>query len=81
MNKDSNEKLVEAEEVVRDHDIEKKLSNKQVRYALYRGSIEFIHGHLGKGRRIELPICVRGEILDIAPDPDHEYTGFREAGN
>ena len=54
----------------------KKLLNKQIRHALYRESTAFIHGYLGKGNRIELPQCVRGDIIDMCPDPDGEYTGF-----
>ena len=72
------EKLLELEESLRDDDIEKKLSNKQIRHALYRESTAFIHGYLGKGNRIALPQCVRGDIMDMCPDPDGEYTGFRD---
>jgi len=53
------------------------LTNKQIRFILYRLATNWIHGFLGKGNRIKLPVCVRGEILDIAPEPDHVYVGFR----
>jgi hypothetical protein len=72
------DRMVELEEIIRDEAIDQKLNNKQIRFQLYREATTFIHGHLGKGRRIELPCCVRGEILDLAPAPDGQYTGFKE---
>jgi hypothetical protein len=53
------------------------LTNKQIRFILYRFATNWIHGFLGKGKRIKLPVCVRGEILDLAPENDHVYVGFR----
>jgi hypothetical protein len=50
-----------------------------VRFKLYRHATSMIHGNPGKGVRIELPKCVRGEILDLIPAPDGKYTGFKPA--
>jgi hypothetical protein len=72
------DRIVELEESIRDEAINQKLNNKQIRFQLYREATTFIHGHLGKRRRVELPCCVRGEVLDLAPDPDGLYTGFKE---
>jgi hypothetical protein len=55
------------------------LSNKEIRYRLYRHASFWIEGPLGKGRRKELPPCVVAEIHDFAPEDnvDH-YVGFKE---
>ena len=58
-----------------------ELTNKVVRYNLYRQASHWIHGHLGKGVRKEFPQCVRTEILDMAPEKDGLYVGFREAAD
>jgi hypothetical protein len=52
------------------------LTNKKVRYHLYRHVTNWIHGYLGKGTCIEIPTCVRGEILNLAPDLNHKYVSF-----
>lgn len=57
------------------------LTNKEVRFYLYRHVTNWMHGYLGKGKRIKIPTCVRGEILDIAPEPSHEYVGFIDTTN
>jgi hypothetical protein len=57
----------------------KNLTDKEVRFRLYRHATSMIHGYLGKGVRIELPKCVLGEILDLIPAPDGKYTGFKPA--
>ena len=66
--------IVEHEEEVRASNTD--ITNKQVRFILYRLATNWIHGFLGRGVQIELPVCVRGEILDLAPEEDHVYTGF-----
>ncbi len=68
--------LVEQEEDIYDSNGDTHMTNKQIRFYLYRVATNWIHGVLGKGVRIELPVCVRGEILDMAPEADHVYTGF-----
>jgi hypothetical protein len=57
----------------------KNLTEKEVRFRLYRHATSLIHGYLGKGVRIELPQCVRGDILDLIPAPDGKYVGFKPA--
>jgi hypothetical protein len=55
------------------------LTSKQIRFRLYRHATSWIHGYLGRGKRIELPVCVRGEIMDLAPaDPGTQYVGFKD---
>lgn len=71
--------IVDFEQTLHDEDHTSTLSNKEIRFRLYRHVTSWIHGFLGKGRRIEIPVCVRGEILDIAPnDPGTAYVGFKE---
>jgi len=41
----------------------------------------WIHGFLGKGVRIEIPDCVRDEIIALTPEDDHVYVGFRLVGS
>jgi hypothetical protein len=56
------------------------ITNKQVRFALYRQSIFYIHGHLRAKERIELPECVVTDIRDLAmAENGEEYVGFRPA--
>ena len=59
-----------------DDDGEPIFPNKEIRFRLYKHVTACRHGFLGKGVRIRIPVCVRGEILDLAPDPNHEYVGF-----
>lgn len=73
--------MVEHEEGLHDSNGETNMTNKQIRFSLYRMATAWIHGFLGKGVRIELPVCVRGEILDMAPESDHVYTGFVEGNH
>ena len=73
--------LVLFEEQFRFSDFDGTLTNKCMRYNLYRQATAWMHGHLGKGRRIEIPQCVRTEILDMAPESSGEYVGFREAAD
>ena len=53
-------------------------TNKEIRLTMYREASQFINGYLGKGRRVKLPICVTGEIMDFAPEPGQKYVGFQE---
>lgn len=57
------------------------ITNKEIRYHLYRQATHWIHGTLGKGNRVELPVCDRGEILDLAPEPGGSYVGFQDTKN
>jgi hypothetical protein len=54
------------------------LTSKQIRFQLYRHATTWMHGYLGKRRRLEIPQCVRTEILDIAPESNGDYVGFKE---
>ena len=69
------------DDIPRDEAGDPVLTNKQIRFILYRHATNWIHGFLGKGKRKQLPICVRGEILDFAPQDDHVYVGFRPSGS
>jgi hypothetical protein len=73
--------IVEFEESIRDGDHEGTITNKEVRFRLYRHATMWIHGFLGKGKRIELPQCVRTEILDLAPESDRVYVGFQDSSS
>ena len=56
------------------------ITNKQVRFALYRQSTFFIHGHTRAKERIELPQCVVTDIRDFAmAEHGEEYVGFKHA--
>ena len=54
------------------------ISNKEVRFGLYRQATITIHGHLGRGRRCPLPQCVVTEIRDLAMESDGNYVGFKK---
>jgi hypothetical protein len=70
--------LTAYEEFIREADTEEKLTNKEVRFQLYREAIRHIHGHMGKGRRVKLLLCVETEIRDLAPEGDRNYVGFKD---
>ena len=53
--------------------------NKAVRYHAYKMYTRLRHGVLRRFDRRPLPVCVRGEILDSWPDPNHQYVGFQQA--
>lgn len=46
------------------------------RFHAYQNYIEYVHGHLGHGRRKVIPSCVVQHIRKRYPDPDGRYTGF-----
>jgi hypothetical protein len=50
--------------------------NKQVRFHAYKQYNRLRHGVLHQFDHRPLPVCVRGEIMDSWPDPNHEYVGF-----
>ncbi|CAB9508623.1 hypothetical protein SEMRO_354_G124770.1 [Seminavis robusta] len=54
-------------------------TNNDIRKALYKEASCMIHGRLGPGKRIKLPVCVEGEIKDCYPrnKTDPEYVGFK----
>lgn len=57
----------------------RKQNNRLTRFLLYRHATKFIHGPLPKGERRKLPPCVMKHIMEAYPDPNGEYTGFKEA--
>lgn len=74
--------IVEMEESLRtdEEDGPDVLTNREIRFRLYRHATAWIHGFLGKGKRIKLPLCVSAEIVDIAPkDAGDSYTGFKRS--
>ena len=48
------------------------------RRSLYRTYIGAVHGYLGRGNRVVVPICVRDFIREIFPDAAEEYMGHRD---
>jgi hypothetical protein len=53
--------------------------NKAVRFHAYKMYTRLRHGVLRRFDRRPLPVCVRGEIMDSWPDPNHQYVGFQQA--
>ncbi len=53
--------------------------NKAVRFHAYKMYTRLRHGVLRRFDRRPLPVCVRGEIVDSWPDPNHQYVGFQQA--
>jgi hypothetical protein len=51
---------------------------KEIRFELYKVASRFRDGLLGKGYRIELPLCVTGDIRDAFPAKGGNYTGFKK---
>jgi hypothetical protein len=70
--------IAEYGESLHDNESDNSLTNKQIRFQLYRHATTWMHGYLGKRRRLEIPQCVRTEILDIAPESNGDYVGFKE---
>jgi hypothetical protein len=62
-----------------DHEAPLQVDNVEVCFHAYRLFTRLRHGVLRKFDRRPLPICVRGEIMDNWPDPNHTYVGFQAA--
>jgi hypothetical protein len=58
---------------------DEKRNNKEIRHHAYRLYTRLRHGVLRKFDRRPLLICVRGEIMDNWPDPNHSYVGFQDS--
>ena len=58
---------------------EKQLPPNLIRFHGYKLYTRLKHGVLRRYDRRPLPICVRGEIMDNWPDPNHSYVGFQSA--
>jgi hypothetical protein len=54
------------------------ITNKSLRFNLERHVSNWIEGFLGKDTHFLIPVCVHGEILDLAPDPSHPLVCFQE---
>jgi hypothetical protein len=52
---------------------------EKIRFHGYKLYTRLKHGVLRRYDRRELPVCVRGEIMDSYPDPNHKYVGFQLA--
>ena len=72
------EVLEKEHDYVHECDTEQALTNKEVRFKLYRTAMHWIHSYLGHGNRQELPLCVQGEIMDLAHEAGGKYTGYRD---
>ncbi|KAG9485339.1 hypothetical protein GDO78_008426 [Eleutherodactylus coqui] len=58
----------------RNYDIK---SSRVMRIGAYRSYTAWIHGFLGKHKRIPIPSCVIQAIRTVYPDPHGNYTGFQ----
>jgi hypothetical protein len=58
---------------------DEKCNNKEIHHHAYRLYTRLRHGVLRKFDRRPLPICVRGEIMDNWPDPNHSLVRFQDA--
>ena len=57
---------------------EEGLTNRQVRYRLYRAMARVFGGEPVSGKRVELPACVESYIKSCYPNEDgEEYVGFQ----
>ena len=56
-----------------------ELRPENKRFQLYRMIFQYMHGYAGKGVRIRLPDCCVKYVRSLYPDPNGEYTGFKEA--
>ncbi|XP_031565199.1 P2X purinoceptor 7-like [Actinia tenebrosa] len=57
------------------------IPNNSLRYASYRQFTWWVHGYLGKKIRRVIPACVVSKIRSTFPNPNEEYTGFKEDGS
>jgi hypothetical protein len=73
--------ITEYEDQSRQTDSDETLTNKEVWFKLYWHAITWMHGYLGKQRQIEIPQCVRTEILDLAPESSGSYISFKDAAD
>ncbi|XP_044130704.1 uncharacterized protein LOC122923908 [Bufo gargarizans] len=59
----------------------KKQENRHHRKIAYRSFTAWVHGYLGIGNRRPIPSCVVNKVRTCFPDPDSEYTGFKECND
>ena len=53
-----------------------QIPNNKMRFTFYKLFTYEKFGHLGKGMRIKIPVCVENKIRDLFPSLDGEYTNF-----
>ena len=53
--------------------------HKRNHFVTYSTIIRWVYKRLGSGIREPLPVCVVQSIRDGHPDPEGNYTGYREA--
>lgn len=71
--------LITEPDILDDYDYV-RANAKSVRFDMYRKSINFMYGPMGKGQRIKLPSCVTTAIHDLAMEDDAtNYVGFKES--
>ena len=59
--------------------LKEQIENKERRKSMYRMFTYLKYGHLGRGVRIPIPVCVLTKIQENSPDPDGEYMDFKES--
>ena len=59
--------------------LEMDKSPKESRFKMYKLMSGLLHGYLGKGCRMELPVCISDAIKHQFPEPDGKYVGYKES--
>jgi hypothetical protein len=54
-----------------------QFQNNKIRFTCYRLFTYEKFGHLGKGNRVKLPVCVESKIQSLFPSLDGNYTTFK----
>ena len=54
-----------------------QFQNDKIRFTCYRLFTYEKFGHLGKGNRVKLPVCVEAKIKTLFPSVDGNYTKFK----
>ena len=54
-----------------------QFQNDKIRFTCYRLFTYEKFGHLGKGNRVKLPVCVESKIKTLFPSLDGNYTTFQ----
>jgi hypothetical protein len=54
-----------------------QFQNNKIRFTCYRLFTYEKFGHLGKGNRVKLPVCVEAKIKTLFPSVDGNYTKFK----
>jgi hypothetical protein len=59
-----------------DEMVENGIPKNEIHFHVYKLYTHLKHGVLQSYDHHELPVCVRGEIMDRYPDLNHKYVGF-----